>query len=91
MKPNGLHRAEVVKVLVHSRARRRGVGRALMLELERLAHVYRRSTLVLDTREGDPSNSLYQSLGYTLLGVIPAYCKSENGQLDGSGFYYKLL
>ncbi len=32
-KTNALHRAEVCKLLVHNKARRRGVARALMLEL----------------------------------------------------------
>lgn len=36
-KPNGLHRAEVSKLLVHSRAQRRGIGRQLMLAVEELA------------------------------------------------------
>ena len=31
MRPNGSHRAEVAKVIVHTEARRRGIGRALML------------------------------------------------------------
>lgn len=34
MRANGLHRAEVVRLLVHRRARRRGLGRALMLAIE---------------------------------------------------------
>src|SRR5579859_5918380 len=33
-RPNGRHRAEVTKVLVHSDRRRQGVGRALMLAVE---------------------------------------------------------
>src|SRR5262245_63545943 len=37
MRPNGLHRAEVAKVIVHTKARRRGIGRALMLALEECA------------------------------------------------------
>ena len=50
-----------------------------------------RTTLVLDTREGDPSERLYRSLDYTCIGVIPQYCISANGSLDGSAFYYKLI
>jgi ribosomal protein S18 acetylase RimI-like enzyme len=91
MRANGLHRAEVVRLLVHRRARRRGLGRALMDAIEAEARARGRTTLVLDTREGDPSERLYQSLGWQRLGVIPRYARSATGALDGSAFYYKLL
>jgi ribosomal protein S18 acetylase RimI-like enzyme len=90
-KPNGSHRAEVVKLMVHPAQRRQGIARALMVALEAQARAEGRSTLVLDTRQGDPSERLYRSLGYTCIGAIPQYCISANGQLDGSAFYYKLL
>jgi acetyltransferase len=91
MRPNGLHRAEVVRLLVHRRARRAGLGRALMVAVEQEARRRGRTTLVLDTREGDPSERLYQSLGWQRVGVIPRYARSAGGTLDGSAFYYKLL
>jgi GNAT superfamily N-acetyltransferase len=91
MRANGLHRAEVVRLLVHRRARRRGIGRALMIAIEAEARRRDRSTLVLDTREGDPSERLYQTLGWQRAGVIPRYARSATGALDGSAFYYKLL
>ncbi len=50
---NGRHRAEVMKVMVHRRARRRGIGRSLLLAAEEHAHRLGRSTLVLDTRLRD--------------------------------------
>ena len=88
---NGDHRAEVMKVIVHTRARRRGIGRALMLAAEQEAGRRGRSTLVLDTRRGDPSEGLYAGVGYTLAGVIPEYARSGGGRLDPSAFYFKLL
>jgi acetyltransferase len=91
MRANGSHRAEVAKVIVHTKARRRGIGRALMLELEARARGLGRTTLVLDTRRGDPSEQLYTSVGYTLAGVIPRYARSANGALDPSAFYYRVL
>ena len=91
MRPNGSHRAEVAKVIVHTRARRRGIGRALMLAIEARAVSLGRTTLVLDTRRGDPSEGLYASVGYTLAGVIPRYARSVNGALDPSAFYYRVL
>lgn len=62
-----------------------------MLAVEAEALKGGRTTLVLDTREGDPSERLYQSLGWQRAGVIPRYARSANGALDGSAFYYKLL
>ena len=90
-KPNSAHRAEVMKLMVHPTQRRQGTARALMLALEAQARAANRTTLVLDTRQGDPSEQLYRSLGYTCIGVIPQYCISANGNLDGSAFYYKLI
>jgi ribosomal protein S18 acetylase RimI-like enzyme len=90
-RPNGSHRAEVAKVIVHTKARRRGIGRALMLAIEERARGLGRTTLVLDTRRGDPSERLYTSVGYTLVGVIPRYARSADGALDPSAFYYRLL
>jgi len=91
MRANGLHRAEVMRLLVHTKARRRGLGRRLMQEIEACARARRRTTLILDTRDGDASEILYRSLGWILTGVVPKFAKSSNGALDGSAFYYKLL
>jgi ribosomal protein S18 acetylase RimI-like enzyme len=87
---NGLHRAEVVRLLVHRAARRQGLGRMLMEAIEEEARRHGRTTLVLDTREGDPSEILYRSLGWQRAGVIPRYARSAGGELDGSAVYYKI-
>ena len=88
---NGNHRAELIKLMVHTRARRRGVGRALMLVAQDAARRLGRSTLVLDTRQGDPSEALYRSLGWTCAGAIPRYARSANGELHATALYYLLL
>ena len=90
-KTNALHRAEVCKLLVHQKARRRGIAKALMLEMERTAKTINRTTLVLDTREGDPSNLLYQSLGFQISGLIPAFVTNEHGEFQATVIYFKLL
>lgn len=90
-KANARHRAEVCKVLVHSAFRRRGVGAALMRALEERARQWGKSTLVLDTLEGEPSERLYQSLGWIRSGVIPQYAEVAGGALRGTVVYYKLL
>lgn len=90
-KANGLHRAEVMKVMVHTSARRRGLGRRLMQAIEEEARAAHRTTLVLDTREGDASNNLYQSVGWQLAGVIPQFARNADGSLAGTVLYYKLV
>ncbi|MBD2713943.1 GNAT family N-acetyltransferase [Microvirga sp. STR05] len=90
-KPNGRHRAEVMKLLVHSRARRQGLGRQLMQALEEQARQHQRSTLVLDTLQGEPSELLYQSLGYVAVGAIPRFARVGSGALEPTVIYYKLL
>ena len=91
VRANGRHRGEVMKVMVSRAMQRRGIGRALMLAVEDEARRAGLTTLVLDTRAGDPSEALYVSLGYERAGVIPRYARSANGALDASVFYYRLL
>jgi GNAT superfamily N-acetyltransferase len=91
MRPNGSHRAEVTKLMVHRAARRRGLGRALMLAIEEHARRLGRTTLHLDTRLGDPSEELYRGVGWTAAGAIPCWARSADGRLDATVFYYRLL
>ena len=91
LKPNASHRAEVAKLMVHPDYRRGGIARLLMKKIENIAVTEGRSLLVLDTREGDPSNELYQSLGYIEAGRIPNYAESASGSLDATVFYYKII
>ncbi|MGH7415740.1 MAG: GNAT family N-acetyltransferase [Candidatus Rokuibacteriota bacterium] len=88
---NGDHRAELIKLMVHPSGRRRGVGRTLMLAAQEEARRRGRRTLVLDTRQGDPSEALYRSLGWTFAGAIPQYARSANGALHATALYYLLL
>lgn len=90
-KQNGGHRAEIAKLMTHPKHRRHGVGRLLMKEAEEQAIKEGRTLLVLDTREGDPSNLLYSWLGYNRAGKIPEYAKSANGKLHSTVIYYKAI
>ncbi|WP_223587688.1 GNAT family N-acetyltransferase [Neobacillus bataviensis] len=90
-KPNGLHRVDIAKLITDPDFRRQGLGRALMQKAEERAIQEGRSLLVLDTREGDPSNKLYQSLGFIEAGRIPNFAKSANGELHATVLYYKTL
>jgi len=85
---NGNHRAEVIKLFVHRRARRRGLAKALMLEVESTARRLRRTLLLMDTRKGGDAEKMCESLGYTRYGEVPMYARSGDGQLDASVFYY---
>ncbi|HLI91924.1 MAG TPA: GNAT family N-acetyltransferase [Ktedonobacteraceae bacterium] len=88
---NAQHRAEVQKLFVLQSQRRRGIGRALMQEIEQAARECGRTLLVLDTRQGDAAEQLYRSLEYREAGVIPMYARSATGTLDGTVFFYKML
>jgi acetyltransferase len=88
---NGLHRAEVAKLMVHTRSRRAGVGRKLMGEAERQARGAGRTTLVLDTRKGDSAERLYRKLGYRVAGHIPRYALSADGTPHTTVIMYKIL
>jgi len=88
---NGAHRGEVAKLMVHPAARRQGIGRALMTALEREARSAGKTLLVLDTREGDPSNDLYRALGYQEVGRVPDYARNSSGGLSATVYWYKSL
>jgi ribosomal protein S18 acetylase RimI-like enzyme len=90
-KPNAGHRAEVQKLLVHSQARRQGVGRRLMTAVEAAARQIGRTLLVLDTREGDIAERLYASHGYIRAGSIPRYAQSADGTLHTTVLFYRVL
>ncbi|MGH9661239.1 MAG: GNAT family N-acetyltransferase [Bryobacteraceae bacterium] len=88
-RPNGNHRAEVMKLMVLAGARRRGIGRALMRAAEHEARRAGRSLLVLDTRRGDDAGRLYRNLGWIEAGVIPRYARGASGTLDDTVFFYR--
>jgi GNAT superfamily N-acetyltransferase len=87
--PNQPHRADVAKLLVHRRARRRGLARALMSELEARAATAGFSVLVLDTCQGTPAEALYRALGWTEVGVIPHFALTPDGGNCDTVFFYK--
>ena len=88
---NGAHRGEITKLLVHPSWRRQGIARTLMMALEDEARAAGKTLLVLDTREGDPSNDLYRALGYQEAGRIPGWARDAAGTLSATVFWYKPL
>jgi acetyltransferase len=91
MKKNGINRAEVQKLLVHSRARRGGVGRELMRTLEVRARALGRGLLYLDTEAGSGAEAFYRALGYNFIGGLPEYACSPEGEWRANAIYYKTL
>ena len=91
MPDNQPHRADLRKMLVASFARRRGMGRALMLAAEAAAFQAGRRLLVLDTWVGSAGESLYRELGWTAAGVIPGYSLDEHGNEQDTCYFFKRL
>jgi GNAT superfamily N-acetyltransferase len=88
---NQPHRAELVKMLVHRRARRQGLGTALMHAAESMALDCGRTLLVLDAVTGDAGERLYTRLGWTRVGVIPRFALMPNGEPCATTFFYRDL
>jgi ribosomal protein S18 acetylase RimI-like enzyme len=90
--PNQPHRCDVAKMVVHRKARRRGVARQLMLALEARAKSLGKTLMTLDTRTGDGAELLYASVGFTKAGVIPHYAYDPDGcGLHSTTYMYKEL
>lgn len=90
-KPNGVNRAEVQKLMVHSGARRGGVAMSLMKEAETQALQLARGLLFLDTEAGSGAEQFYQSCGYVRLGELPDYATSPQGEWRATAIYFKRL
>jgi GNAT superfamily N-acetyltransferase len=88
---NQPHRADVAKMLVHRRARRRGVGAALIRAAEESARAAGRTLLVLDTATGSDAERLYARLGWVFVGIVPDYALWPQGGLCATSFYYRKL
>ena len=87
---NQPHRADLAKMLVHRRARRQGLGDALMQAAENVARECGKTLLVLDTASLD-AERLYARNGWTRVGAIPGYALLPQGGLCDTTYFYKLL
>ena len=88
---NQPHRADLCKMLVHRRARRRGLGEALMRGAEALARECGRTLLVLDAVTDGDAARLYARLGWVRVGDIPNYALMPDGEPCGTTYYYRDL
>ena len=89
--PNSPHRAEVAKVIVHRRARRRGLASAIMAAAEDMARTEGRWLLFLDTVTRSPAAAFYERLGWQEAGTIPYYALLPDGEPAPATFYWKDL
>jgi len=90
MPENQPHRADVLKMLVHSRARRQGLGAALMQAAEDHARALGKTLLVLDTASGT-AERLYTRLGWQRVGAIPNFALLPQGGLCATTYFYRDL
>ena len=91
MPENQPHRADVAKLLVHRRARRRGIAQRLMVALDEAARAQGRGVLVLDTVTGGDAERLYERIGWQRVGVVPNYALWPGGGLCATTFFHKQL
>ena len=87
---NQPHRADLSKMLVHRRARRRGLGTQLLRAAETIARECGKSLLVLDTASGD-AERVYARLGWQRCGVIPDYALLPHGGFCDTTVFYRTL
>ena len=88
---NQPHRADLAKMLVHRRARRRGLGAALMRAAESTARECGKTLLVLDAVTNGDAARLYQNLGWIRVGDIPNYALMPNGEFCSTTYFYRDL
>jgi ribosomal protein S18 acetylase RimI-like enzyme len=88
---NQPHRGDLAKMLVHRRARRRGLGEALMRAAEAAARECGKTLLVLDAVTDGDAARLYERLGWTRVGSIPNYALFPHGGFCATTYYYRDL
>jgi acetyltransferase len=87
--PNGHRFAELQQLMVHRRARRRGLGGVLLRAAEAEASLLGRGLLFLDLEAGSGAEQLYHGYGYTCVGAPPDACAA--GAAKSIATYYKAL
>lgn len=91
LRPNGLHRAELQKLLVHSSARGQGLASRLLHEVEAFARSAGRTLLVLDTLAGSQAEAIYRHFQWQRAGEIPDWARHTDGELHPTVLFYKRL
>jgi GNAT superfamily N-acetyltransferase len=89
--PNQPHRGEIAKLLVHRRARGRGIAQRLMEHAEAEARAEGKTLLVLDAVTGGDAARLYARLGWTTVGVVPGFALYPDGRPCDTTYFWKAL
>ena len=88
---NQPHRADLAKMLVHHRARRHGLGAALVRAAEATARECGKTLLVLDAVTDGDAARLYARLGWVRVGDIPNYALFPQGGYCSTTVFYRDL
>ena len=91
LRANGRHRAELRKLLVHSKAQKMGIGTALEKLATSFAKEIGLKLLYLDSATSYLINGVYEKWGWTKSGEIPNFAKNPDGSLVSTWFFYKIL
>lgn len=87
---NQPHRADVAKMLVHRRARNRGIAALLLAQAEAVARDCGKTLLTLDTAS-DAAERLYRRMGWQRVGAVPDYALLPDGGFCDAVFYYRRI
>jgi GNAT superfamily N-acetyltransferase len=89
--PNQPHRGDIAKLIVHRRARKRGLGRQLMAAIEQAGRDAGFTLLLLDTCKGYDAERLYESTGWVRVGEVPRFALNPDRSWCDTVFFYKTL
>ena len=88
-RPNGRHRAELRKLIVHSDYQRNGIAYALERAATDLARDYGLKLLYLDSATDFLVERVYESWGWEKAGSIPDYSSKPDGTLEPTTYFFK--
>lgn len=88
---NQPHRADLVKMLVHRRARRKGLAAALLSAAETTARDCGKTVLVLDAVTDGDAARLYARMGWVRVGDVPNFALMPDGVPCSTTYFYRDL
>ncbi|WP_039054660.1 GNAT family N-acetyltransferase [Enterobacter sp. Bisph1] len=91
LQSEALNRGNIKLLLVHRRARRTGIGKKLLTEVEKTAWTRQRGLLSLEVQAGSVGEAFYRSQGYRCLGEMPDFLGSSDGYYHPAAIFFKRL
>ena len=86
---NQPHRGDIAKMLVHRKARRRGIAQRMLEAIDAVAREEGKSVLVLDTVTGGDAERLYERAGWQRVGNVPKFALMPNGDFCSTTYFFK--